>query len=156
MDSWPGVQLCGHQFFPPASWVGMREHLCYNSLCVSVAQSCLTLCDPRDCSLPGSSLHGILQARILEWVAMPSSRGSSRPRDGTRVSRIGRQILYHLSHQASPRIKATAKQFLAITAAAWLSVQPPNVKVRPRRSQSAGIEGACTPGVEGGTLGRHR
>ena len=40
-----------------------------------VAQSCLTLCDPMDCSPPGSSVHGILQARILEWVAMPSSRG---------------------------------------------------------------------------------
>ena len=42
-----------------------------------VAQSCPTLCDPVDCSPPGSSLHGILQARILEWAAMPSSRGSS-------------------------------------------------------------------------------
>ena len=40
-------------------------------------------CDPLDCSPPGSSVHGILQARILEWVAMPSSRGSSQPRDGT-------------------------------------------------------------------------
>ena len=40
-------------------------------------QSCPTLCDPMDCSPPGSSVHGILQARILEWVAMPSSRGSS-------------------------------------------------------------------------------
>ena len=40
-------------------------------------QSCLTLCGPMDCSLPDSSIHGILQARILEWVAMPSSRGSS-------------------------------------------------------------------------------
>ena len=45
----------------------------------SVAQSCPTLCDPMDCSLPGSSVHGILQARILEWVAMPSSRGPSQP-----------------------------------------------------------------------------
>ena len=42
-----------------------------------VAQSCPTLCDPVDCSSPGSSVHGILQARILEWVAIPSSRGSS-------------------------------------------------------------------------------
>ena len=49
----------------------------------SVAQSCLTLCDPMDCSPPGSSVHGMLQARILEWVAMPSSRGSSQPRDQT-------------------------------------------------------------------------
>ena len=44
-----------------------------------VAQSRPTLCDPVDCSPPGSSVHGILQARILEWVAMPSSKGSSRP-----------------------------------------------------------------------------
>ena len=42
-----------------------------------VAQSCLTLCDPTDCSLPGSSLHGILQARVLEWVALSFSRGFS-------------------------------------------------------------------------------
>ena len=41
------------------------------------SQSCPTLCDPIDCSSPGFSVHGILQARILEWVAMPSSRGSS-------------------------------------------------------------------------------
>ena len=51
-----------------------------------LTQSCLTLCDPTDCSPPDSSVHGILQARILKWVAMPSSRGSSRPRDGTSVS----------------------------------------------------------------------
>ena len=46
-------------------------------------QSCLTLCDPLDCSPPRSSVHGILQARILEWVATPFSRGSSQPRDQT-------------------------------------------------------------------------
>ena len=57
--------------------------------------SCLTLCDPMDCSPPGSSVHGILHARILEWVARPFSRGSSRPSDGTSISCIGRQILYH-------------------------------------------------------------
>ena len=49
-------------------------------------QSYLILCDPMDCSLPGSSVHGILQAGILEWTARPSSRGSSWPRDGTWVS----------------------------------------------------------------------
>jgi len=53
-----------------------------------VAQSCPTLCDPMDCSLPGSSIHGILQARVLEGVAISFSGGSSRPRDRTRVSRI--------------------------------------------------------------------
>ena len=54
-----------------------------------VAQSCPTLCDSVDCSLPGSSIQGILQARILEWVAISFSRGSSRPRDRTQVSGIG-------------------------------------------------------------------
>ena len=53
-----------------------------------VTQSSPTLCDPEDCSPPGSSIHGILQARILEWVAISFSRGSSRPRDRTQVSRI--------------------------------------------------------------------
>ena len=54
----------------------------------SVTQSCPTPCDPMDCSLPGSSVHGILQARILGWVAIPFSRGSSQPKDRTQVSCI--------------------------------------------------------------------
>ena len=53
-----------------------------------VTQLCLTLCEPMDCSLPGSSVRGILQARILEWIAISFSRGSSWPRDWTQVSRI--------------------------------------------------------------------
>ena len=53
------------------------------------------LCDPMDHSLPGSSVHGISQARILEWVAISFSRGSSQSRDQTQVSCSGRQILYH-------------------------------------------------------------
>ena len=57
-------------------------------MCAKSLRLCQTLCDSMDCSLPGSSVHGILQARILEWVAMPSSRGSSQPRDGTQVSYI--------------------------------------------------------------------
>ena len=66
-----------------------------NSLpvCVSVAQSCLTLCNSMDCSPPGSSVHGILQARILEWVAIPFSRGSSWHRDRTWVSCIASRFL---------------------------------------------------------------
>ena len=55
------------------------------NVCVLVAQSCLTLSDPMDCSSPGSFLHGIFQARILEWVAVSFSRGSSWPRDRTCV-----------------------------------------------------------------------
>ena len=53
-----------------------------------VAWLCPTLCEPMDCSQPGSSVHGILQARILEWVAFPFSRVSSQPRDWTRISCI--------------------------------------------------------------------
>ena len=53
-----------------------------------VTQSCLTLSDSMDCSLPGSSVHGIFQAIVLEWIAISFSRGSSRPRDRARVSRI--------------------------------------------------------------------
>ena len=52
----------------------------YVCVCAKSLQLCPTLCDPMDCGLPGSSIPGILRARILEWVAMPSSRGSSRPR----------------------------------------------------------------------------
>ena len=54
----------------------------------NVTQSCPTLCDPMDCSLPGFSVHRILQGRTLEWDAVPSSRGSSQPRDRTQVSHV--------------------------------------------------------------------
>ena len=57
-------------------------------VCCSVIHSCPTLCDPMDCSPSRFSVHGILQARILEWVAMPSSRGSSPPRDRTCISYV--------------------------------------------------------------------
>jgi len=53
-----------------------------------VTQLCLTLCDLLDCSPPGSSVHEILQARILEWIAFPFSRGASQSRDRTQVSHI--------------------------------------------------------------------
>ena len=70
---------------------------------VLVPQSCPTLYDPMDCSPPGSSVQGILQARILEWIAIPFSRGSSQPRDWTEVSCISGRFLYHLSHQGSSK-----------------------------------------------------
>ena len=63
------------------------------------AQSCPTLCDPMDCSPPGSSVHGIFQARVLEWVAISFYRGSSWPRDRTRVSHIvGRRFTVWATH----------------------------------------------------------
>ena len=68
-------------------------------------QSCPTLCDPIDCNLPGSSVRGSLQARILEWVAISYARGSSQPRDRTQISYIsctGSQVLYHYCYLGSP------------------------------------------------------
>ena len=69
-------------------------------VCMLVVHSCLTLCDPMDYSLPDSSVRGISQARILEWVAIPFSRGSSYPGIKPRSPAL-HQILYHLSHQGS-------------------------------------------------------
>ena len=76
---------------------------CCEVLKVLVTQSCLTLCDSMDCSPPGSSVSEILQARLLEWVAIPLSRESSRSRDRTRSPAL-RQILYRLSHQGSTNL----------------------------------------------------
>ena len=79
---------------------GSRKQ-CYSEqrgVLVRSLQSCLTLGDPKHCSVSGSSVHGIFPARILEWVAMPFSSGSSQRRDWTHVSCIsctGRQVLYH-------------------------------------------------------------
>ena len=63
----------------------LKVHILYIS---EVAQSCLTLCNPIDCSLPGSSVHGIFQAIVLEWIAISFSRGSSQSRARTQVSLI--------------------------------------------------------------------
>ena len=61
------------------------------------------LCDTMDLSPPGSSVHGISQARILEWFAISFSRGLSQPRDQTQISCIGRQILYHWATWEAPK-----------------------------------------------------
>ena len=61
---------------------------------VSVAQLYLTLCNPKDCSPPDSSVHGILQGRILEWVAIPFSRGIF-PTQGSNPFCIGKWVIYH-------------------------------------------------------------
>ena len=68
----------------------------------SVTQSCLALSDPMDCSLPGSSVHGIFQARVLEWVAIFFSRGTSWPRDRTPISHIvGRRFTFWATREAT-------------------------------------------------------
>ena len=79
--------------------------------------SCFRLCDPMDCSPPGSSVHGILQARILERFAISSSKGSSWCRDRTPISCypcnscIGQRILYHFSHLGSKDFCRSTEQF---------------------------------------------
>ena len=85
--------------WPLTSYCVARSRLGKRKVKVLVAQSCPTLGNPMDCSLPGCSVHGILQARILEWIAMPSSRRSSQPRKRTHICYvpwIGRQVLYHV------------------------------------------------------------
>ena len=69
---------------------------------LSSSSSSLALYDPRDCSLPGSPAHRISRARILEWVAIPFSRRSSWPNDQTRVSCIGKQVLYRWTTREVP------------------------------------------------------
>ena len=81
------------------------------SVYVLAPQSCLTLCDPMDCSRSGSSVHGILQARTLEWVTIPFSRGSSRPRDRTQVSCIaGRFFSIWTTSEGQFFLKGRSKQ----------------------------------------------
>ena len=90
-----------------------REHVCIfgqeeDQWCCALfarSLSCVVFfCDPMTSSPPGSSLHGTSQARILEWVPMSSSRGSSQPRDRTHVSCIGKWVLLSLSHRESPSV----------------------------------------------------
>ena len=74
----------------------LKTFICY---CESeILQSCPTFCEPMDCGLPGSSVHGIFQARVLEWVAVSFSRGSSQFRDQTHLPHC-RKTLYRLNHQ---------------------------------------------------------
>ena len=81
------MKRCSTSLFISKTQIKTRYHLILSKWS-EVAQLCPTLCDPVNCSPPGSSILGILQARILEWVAISFSRGTSRPRDRTQVSRI--------------------------------------------------------------------
>ena len=74
--------------YSPWIWIQAKTEL----IIILVTQSCLTLCNSMDCSLPGFSIHGIFRARILEWVAISFSREFSRPRDQTLVSRISGRV----------------------------------------------------------------
>ena len=94
-------------------------------LCVClVIQSCPTLCNPMDCSPPGSSVHGVLQERTLEWVAMPSSRVFSQPRDRTQIS-------------------CTAGGFFTV----WAPGKPPSICRDSNKSQCPSLKWALRQGL---------
>ena len=96
-----------------------------SAVCAKSLQSSPALCDPMDCSLPGSSICGILQAAILEWVTMPSTRESFQPRDRTHISYItyiGRQVPYHQRCLGSPLLPPPRKHILNISATAWAAL----------------------------------
>ena len=85
-------------------WSNILDSVSHSHHIGKVSQSCPTLCNPMDCSPTSSSVHGVLQARILEWIAIPCSRGSSFQTQGLNLDFLHcRQILYHLSQQGSPR-----------------------------------------------------
>ena len=91
----PSEDKADWAFIPLHPLIACRPPTC---MCAKSLQSCLTLCDPMDHNPPGSPVHGILQARLLEWVAKPSSRGSSWLRDPTCISYIsciGKGVVYH-------------------------------------------------------------
>ena len=111
---WSGLPFCFPGYLPdpeidPISPALAGRFLSLSnqgSPCAKSLQSCPTLCNPVDCSPPGFYVHGILQARTLEWVAMPSSRGSSRPHGSTLhllCLLIGRCVLHYHCHLRSPK-----------------------------------------------------
>ena len=136
-----------------------------NKVKVLVTQSCPTLCDPTDCSPPGFSIHGILQARILEWIAIPFSRESSWPRDWTQVFCIASRFFAVWATREAQSVKSwTSKPNLYdISFSYWVTLHHSSIvfssvhqfsrsvvsnSVRPHESQHA--RPPCpspTPGV---------
>ena len=105
-EPWFCVYLC-RKSLPTLQFLltsSSRLQSCCVRMHAKSLQLCLTLCDPMDRSPPGSSVHGILQARRVEWVAMPSSRESSQPSDRTHISCVSCITggFFTLSHQGSP------------------------------------------------------
>ena len=129
-----GIGREGDKFF-----FSLLDSLINNSvLSVLVTQSYLTLCDPMDCSPLGSSVHGILQARILGWVAIVFSGRFSKPADGTQVSCIVVRFLYHLSRQAADK------------SSFFLSWELKTVVIHQWESLTAGVQPRLIQGIRSG------
>ena len=117
------------------NWTYCGDHFAMCSCVCSVTQLCPTLCAPMDCVAHQTplSVHGIFQARMLEWVAISFSRGSSRPRGQTYISCIGRQVLYHWATWEAASFCSTqiSNQYAAHFNALFISIilQLKNVKM---------------------------
>ena len=104
-DQWPTMQ-CYHYLVLRSVMASANQSQNSPWTKSEVSQLCPTLCDPMDCSLPGSFIHRIFQARVLEWAAISFSRGSSRPRDQTRVSRnAGRRFTIWATREAQNQMQ---------------------------------------------------
>ena len=116
---------------------------CVTAVCILRHSVPPTLCNPMDCSPPGSSVHGILQARMLEWGAISYSKRSSQPRDRTHISRTGRQILYHwatseaLWQQGPPQIPGWPKRSSWNSASSFLLHKKLKYKIQHRAAVSS-------------------
>ena len=105
---------------------------------VLVTHSCLSLFNPMDCSPPGSSVYGILQAQILEWVAITSPGESSRPRDWTQVSHIAGRLFYHPTHQGCYFSSQTNPLAFLPEACCWTGKR--KAQRRNRKTQALGSQ----------------
>ena len=122
-----------------------------------VAQSCPTLCNPVDCSLPGSSLHGTLQARILEWVTISFSRGSSQAKDWTWDSRIaGRCFNLWATREALAFVSTAvaATETLGVAAAVTCALSATKQELPHVRGQGRWPGGATPRPRSGGCKGK--
>ena len=115
------------------------------SVCICPTQSCPTLCSLMDCNPPGSSVHGILQARILEWVAIPFSRRSSQPRDQTWVSGSAGGFF-----TTEPLVKHQSMMLYRVATSSSLpeegSLGLPRKAVPPRSKSTQGLGDPTYPG----------
>ena len=114
---------------PLISTVPIWHHFAVDCFCCLITKSCATLCNPMDCSLPGSSVHGISQARISEWVAVSFARGSSWLRDRTCISCIGRWIHHHWANLfcSKQMLKCYLKSILSVSKTSWFLSLLPNL-----------------------------
>ena len=140
---YPLPQLFSYSSNPESYFIFLIEYCCCCCCCSLVATSCLTFCNPMGYSLPNSSVHGISQARILVWVAISFSTGSSWLRDGTHVSCIGRQILYCWASMEAPLGKVTYYKKIQLPLllnlysqrVSWFVTSPPQLYLSRMESQ---------------------